>query len=298
MRLKDKDTKSFLPLDRFEEMQDFLSFFREYLNDRISDYYVDVERRKLLRVSRASSSKSKRVLRGIVLSGEYGYEADLYDMEASTVSYRRSQRDAEMMPFYFLVHLPKGVNEGILILQKRAQFGIRTAFLRDFEHYFNEFYPRIQIEINSLVPPQLINRYLQDGNLTTLRFIRFRIPSDVIDSYEGGGHVEEEGTAELVIKARRRDGIPLLARVRDVVNGNRSVTEMIELRDFDYDNVKVEIELNGKRKIFDLSNIMSLQANYDITQDVAIGGDGHPVFESIDALALDLLEDFRTLRVG
>ena len=135
--------------------------------------------------------------------------------------------------------------------------------------------------------------------MTQLKFISYKIPSDVIDSYEDGGHVEEAGTAELTIKARRRERIPLLALVRDVVNGNRRVNEMIELSGFDYDNVKVEIELNGRQKIIDLSNPMNLRASYDITSDVVIGDDGHPVFESIDNIALDLLGDLRsTLRTG
>ena len=64
---------------------------------------------------------------------------------------------------------------------------------------------------------------------------------------------------------------------------------MIELQDFDYDNVKVEIELAGSRKTLDLSNIMKLRAYYDITSELVVGPDGHPVFSSIDGIAQDLM---------
>ena len=147
----------------------------------------------------------------------------------------------------------------MLILQRRAQYGIRTVFLQDFTQYFKEFDSTIQVEINPLVPQNLIDQYLQDGRLTKVRFIRFSIPADVTDAFEGGGHIEESGQTELVISAGRSQRLPLLDRIRDVVNRRRGVSEMIELHDFDYETVKVELEVGGSRKTVDLSNIMKLR---------------------------------------
>ena len=193
------------------------------------------------------------------------------------------------MPFYFLANLPAKRDEGVLILQRRSQYGIRDVLFRDFARHLKFVDSKVQAEINPLVPQQLIDQYLQGGRLTKVRFIRFAIPSDVTDAFDAGGHVEEDGRVELVISARRNRSIPLLGPIRDVVTHKRRVNEMIELRDFDYDNVKVELEIGGSRRTLDLSNITKLRANYDITRELKVGTNGHPVFASIDAIAKDLM---------
>ena len=51
---------------------------------------------------------------------------------------------------------------------------------------------------------------------------------------------------ELVIKAGRNQSIPLVDRIRDVIDGDRKVKpELIELKDFDYDTVKVARARSG-----------------------------------------------------
>ena len=252
-----------------------------------ANYSVNARNQKLLRV--LQSGLQNRTIGGVVETGEYGYEAELYDVEADAVSYQRTANDAEMVPFYFLVYLPTQRDEGVLILQRRAQYGIRTVFLQDFTQYFKEFDSTIQVEINPLVPQNLIDQYLQDGRLTKVRFIRFAIPTDVADAFEGGGHIEESGHTELVVSAGRNQRLPLLGRIRDVVNRRRDVNEMIELHDFGYETVKVELEVAGSRKTVDLSNVMKLRAYYDITSELEVGTNGHPVFTSIDGIARDLM---------
>lgn len=161
--------------------------------------------------------------------------------------------------------------------------------MQDFTEYFNGLHPAIQVEVNPLVPQQLINQYLQGGRVTKLRFVRFSIPADVTDAYDAGGHVEEEGHVELVVSARRNRRLPIIGRVRDVIDGRRNVREMVELHDFEYDTVKVEIEMEGSRRTIDLSDVMKLRAYYEVTSELQIGPNGHPVFNSIDGVARDLM---------
>ena len=299
IRQKEKGTNQYLRLDGYDGGLDLFDTFWEYLANRKEDSFVDDDTRKLLRVNKRSRSTTQRILRGIVNVGEFGYEADLHDVTTGTVPYRRTLDDAEMMPFYFLAHLPEKATRGVFILQRRGQRGIRTDLVRDFERYCRENDPGIRIECNPLIPPQLINQFLDDGRLTRIRFIRHTIPSDVVDAYEWSGAREEEGVAELSVTSRGPRGLGLLGRVREVAFGDRRVQDVIELKDFEYDNVKVEIELNGKSKTFDLSDILKIRASNDITEDVALGADGHPVFESIDGIAVDYLRDvLQTLSVG
>ena len=189
VRLRDRLSDDYLQLDNFEGSQDLLHVFDQYLQTRTDAYSVNRANQKLLRV--LSKENQNRSVKGIVETGEYGYEAELYDVQSRSVSYRRTASDAEMMPFYILANLPAHRDEGVLILQRRAQYGIRTILLNDFIEYFKLLHPAIQVEINPLVPQQLIDQYLENGRITKVRFVRFSIPTDVTDAYDGLGHVEE-----------------------------------------------------------------------------------------------------------
>jgi hypothetical protein len=74
--------------------------------------------------------------------------------------------------------------------------------------------------------------------------------------------------------------------------GRVPVTEIIELPDFRYDTIRVEVELQGVRRTFDLGDPMERMV-LDITTQVALGSNGHPTFASIDPIARGFLADVR-----
>ncbi len=287
VRVTDKSTGQNLPLDGFLNGHDLMTIFVQYLQDRVADHSIDAERQKLWRALQPHIRG--RSVSGIIETGEYGYAADLYNVDQNTVSYQRIETDAEMMPFYFLAYLPARLDEGVILLQRRSNLGIRTIFLNDFAEDFERSYRGVKVVFNPLVPQQLLNEYMRNGRLTKIRFIRYGIPSDLSDAYDAGGHVEDEGTAEMVFSPKRGRSIPLLNRLREVMAGRREIREMIELRGYEYDNVKVELNVRGGKKTLDLSDVMKMRAYVDVTSDIRINSDGHPEFDSIDTVAQELM---------
>ena len=287
IRVIAKSTGQYLPLGGFSHNHDLISIFTQFLNERKADYFIDDERQKLRRV--LHTDRTDWLVKGRVETGEFGYTADLYNVGTRSVSYQRIGTDAEMIPFYFLAHLPSHRDEGVILLQRRSNIGIRTTFFSDFAKYFEESNNGVRVGVNPLVPPQLIEEYLQNGRLTNIRFIRFRLPSDLADAYDTGGHEEIGGTAELVVRPKRGQSIPLVNKIRDVLAGRIKIKEMVELPNHEFDNVKVEIDVMGSKKTLDLSDVMKMRTNVDITSDVRIKDDGHPEFDSIDSIAQNLL---------
>ena len=289
IRITDKSKKN-LPIGKFWPGHDLMNVLKEFLEERQAEYSIDEDRQKLLRVQQFHP-RGRRIS-GLVVTGEYGYEADLYNVETDAVSYQRNRTDAEMMPFYFLAELPVELDEGVILLQRRSNLGIRTAFLQDFSMFFEKKYLGLKVEFNHLIPPNLINEYLQGGRLTKVRLIRYALPPDLEDIYDNVGHVEVAGTAEMVFAPRRGNSLPLIGRVQDILTGKKKVTELVEIPGYEYDNAKVELEIGDKRKTLDLSDTMKMRAYIDITDDVLIGEDGFPVFYSIEIVAEGLLGSF------
>ena len=156
VRVTDKSTGERLPLGGFVRGSDLMTVFHQYLQARVADYSIDHERQKLWRVLRPNVTNS--TVNGIVETGEYGYTADLYNVDSETVSYQRIGTDAEMMPFYFLTRLPAHRNEGVVLLQRRSNLGIRTIFLKDFAEYFEESYPGFKAGIQPSRAPAIDRR--------------------------------------------------------------------------------------------------------------------------------------------
>lgn len=272
----------------FDRGVDFLHVAQQYIRDRTHQYSLDQPARKLMRV--AHSQNSFRRISGTIETGEYGYRADLYNVATSAVSYQRNTEEAEMLPFYFLVYIPQQQDEAVLMLFRRAQRGIRTILLQDFQTYFNPLYPNTALEINPLVPQSIIDE-LSRGRITKIRLIKYVIPTDIADALNSGGHLETPGTLEMSVRAGRNGSWPVLGNVRDVLEGRRGASRFLELDGFEYDNAKVEFDIGGKTRTVDLSDIMKLRSLVDISNDVTVGQDGHPVFNSVDVIANNLLRD-------
>ena len=139
MRVWNIDEREYDPVHNFGEGSDLIDFLRTFLTALREDTLNDPDGQQVLRVQRLE--QSGRCLYGIIETGEYGTESNLWDVRAQEVVYRRRRGQADMMPFYFQADLPEGPDEGILIVQRMGLFGIRKllygalrpAFQRQFE---------------------------------------------------------------------------------------------------------------------------------------------------------------------
>lgn len=298
LRVKDKANNQYVQIDNFNNGIDIFNVFNTYLSNLTTNSAHDSRERKLLRVENLTAHPRERILNGIIGTGEWGYESVLYDITRDLESHRRRTNEAEILPFYYLINLPRNSNDGIIILQRFQQFGIRGVLLKDFNTYFDSQWPEFKIEINPLVPEQLVTQYLSEGRITKLRFIQFRLPNDLANFYESQDHIEEEGHTELVVCAKRNRYIPVVSRIQEYMDHRRELRRLIELQNFEYDTVKVEVMIHKNRRTIDLSNLNKIKAYYDITEELQVSDTGHPQFDSIDNIAESLLRDLTAALYG
>ena len=293
VRIRNPLTDNYERLGNFDgQGADLFHVFGDYLERRRTSVPSDNEdARKVLRVTRIENPPRTRNIGGLVEVGDYGYTSRLYDVDQNEFSYERRTVDAELLPYFLISQLPHQYNEGVLILQRTGPYGIRTLLSQDFAREFDHLYPSRRLEINPLIPSQMIDDYLSNGRVTKLRLINYSISNDITNNFDTVDHEESIGYLEYVISARRMGNIPLVDRVLDFINGDRELTGILELPHFEYENVKLEVELNGNRRTIDLSHLDRLRAQYDVTDQVEIGVDGHPTFASIHDYSVSLLND-------
>ncbi len=295
LRIKDSQTGNYLFLDEFLPHKDFLSFVQEYFQFIETTLSNDVENRKVLRVNNSTIKSIKRQLTGIIQTGEYGYESEIIDKEKGKLKYKRTVDDAEMLPFYFIMTLPKKQDKGIVILQRFGLFGMSKIFRQSLNGFLKAKNPNLSVEFNPLVSSEVVRQFISNGDVTKIIFRRFDIPSDYATYFDTKSMKEVEGYVEYSIVAKRRSNFPIKKRLNSLLFGNGKVTRLMELKNFSYDTVKIEVKQGNDTRTIDLGNLNTFRAYYDISSEIKRGLDGHPTFNSVDEAAKRLLSELNNL---
>lgn len=286
LRIRDVAEHEDLPLGDVQG-EDFLDLLTQYLDERQEAMWHDQDEQRLLKVTRWSADG--RAVSGLIETGDYGYESSLYDVERDRESYRRSAHEAELLPFYFYLSLPEHANEGLVILQRFQNFGIRTVLHQDLSMWL-QHHPDLRVHFNALAVGEAWKEQIDPERVKEIRFVRFDLPHEVASALELDNQEENIATVEYVVRANRRRSLPLTNRIREFMDGRREWNNLIEI-DFDYNTVKIEVDFGGSRRTLELTHPADMKIRYDITEQVQTGEDGHPEFDSIDQVSRAYAED-------
>lgn len=263
---------------------DLLLEYLDHLEERPAN---DIDNQSLLRASHLR--RSGHTLSGLLERGEYGIKSSLVNIRKREITHERSVSEAEMLPFYFLMVVPSEGTKALVAFEMEGNTGINSQFERDFRSFLRRKCGECDLELDRLVPERLIKQYFSKGRVTKLRFVRFKVPTDIADAVKMG--VDEQGsTIELQVKAKRGAAFSMGKEIQDVLRGQMSAREFVQVKGLDYDTIKIEFDMNGKRRTMDLTEPGSFRADYNITNRIEMYG-GHPTYASIDRVAREIVRE-------
>ncbi|MFN6539342.1 MAG: hypothetical protein RM021_023730 [Nostoc sp. EkiNYC01] len=296
LRLKRKNSKSYLFFGEVLGL-DFLDIFYEYLSNILPISPINNKTGEVIKVT--SIKKENRTIFGRLEAGQNGYGSKLLNTVTDTVSYERNTLDAELIPYYFLIRLPSQADKGIIILQRFNNTGVKTLLFDNFIQYLKtKISDEYILDINPLVPKGLIKEYI-NGRFIKLRLIKQGYPKDIFDRHPNGMPDENEfdGQCELVLSAPKNGILPHYIRSMISTNIDKflnsddlSVGSIIEVNNFDYDNIKMQVRVGNSYKTIDISDMGKLRYYEDIS-GLDLDINGHPKFDIIDSRAKSLLKD-------
>lgn len=278
----------FLQLLKYSPHKNIVDELRNFLNQNILQYQRDEAAKTLLKVQQ--STPNGNLTWGNLQAGNYGYEAELIDARHNTMSYKRHENDAEMLPYYYLFDFQEKANYGIALFQRFGVHGFKEIFVRQFEEFFKQNNPEYRIEFQQLIPEGLVNRYLEKGKISTITFIKHNPVGTLEDLLEGNN--TRQFHAELSVKANR--GYHLGSKIKEKINTalkkEAQLQGIFELGDFDFDAVKVKVKVGKESRTISLDGESEMRAYFDISDEVKVKN-GHPELESIDKAAKKLLAE-------
>ena len=293
LRVRDVHTGENLKLDRFgPKKEDLLDVLGEWLDTMKKDnaHTHNKEQQHVLSVIKAETNG--RSISGLVESGIYGRGSKLRDVEKWKITHTKTAKEADMLPFYFLFEVPTGTDEGMLIVERAGNVGIRKAFGFAIGKYMEKRFPGVAFEIWHLARQDVVKTYLDGGEVSAIRFVRFGLPVDFSEMLQDA-HQEKRGSLELVARMGRGKVFPVMQRIRNYVAGKVPLQRFIELKDFPYDTVKLDVSKGGESpRTIDL-NRLKMRGFHNISASVKRDGSGNPEFESIDSEARKLLQEVK-----
>jgi hypothetical protein len=306
IRIKDSEAGGdFIPVRKFDgisDLSDVLKVFLDRLNSevKVSGAKVDETSQSVFSIKHFKEIKDAAgdltFTAGILQSGEYGEESELFDTITRTSSKKKERHEAEMLPFFFLLEQPPmSCDEAIVIFQTYKQFGIKTRFLKEFVSFFHKSYPRYRLQIGALMPPDVLNKILSES-VKEINFIRY--DTKAIEKSFDSGHEEIAGRIVLSVKPSRGFNLPILEKMKAAINrGNAKISEVFEftddLKDFHYEDVNVVVEYDGMKRTISLKEL-SMPTWKENIDTVKTDPSGHPEFDDIADLAKSISTNLRT----
>jgi hypothetical protein len=230
-----------------------------------------------------------RVIAGLFHAGHYGEGHNIVDSTNALVSYRKKTTDADMLPCFFRLDIPKERNEALLVLQSDVRVSAKAAFVSFIEPFAKHPECPLTLTVRPVMNKGVFMKLVREGKVQKLRFIKMGITSDFADSYDSG-HGEVHGTMELIVKARRGGSLPFAGKINEWLSSRKQVRELYEVEGLDFDTVKADVRVGKTTRTLDFSKKMTTPI-FDLTSDVIFGNNGHPTFESLVEATRSLAED-------
>lgn len=272
------------------EEKDIIELIEEYIGINIQEYVDNNERSSIYKfvdcevVEQCDQENNiyAKYLYGRVKSGNYGVEAEIVDKKTGETMHKQTISEASVLPFDFIVILPAGIAyQAIFITQTQGVYGVKTQLEYAFATYIRGKNKSMVLHFGPVYPRAYVEKFLNNGTLKKMKLFRYNIPNELADRYgvipgtKGRGAQQEIVLSSPLGFSRRK-----IEEIRECIRGTRTYNQIVEIDEFEYDDLKLEFKLGKKNKTISLKNLDKIVVSEDIT-DMVVLQNGNPTKESI-----------------
>lgn len=228
---------------------------------------------------------------GEINSGSYGEETKIIDTNTNKLSHTKTPEEANVLPFKFCLAVPRCETEhGIIMFQSIGVNTVKTIFCNKLEKYFKDNFGGYKITIGQITKYDYVNNILNKGILKSIKMIKFEIPKDRAEQLGINSGVETT-YEEIII----RNPIGFIERKKEnilrFIKGQSTLNSIIQLDDFEYNNLSFEFKVGNSSKTLNLQHIDSLKITEDITERISLLK-GHPTKSSMIPIFKETAEEY------
>ncbi len=201
-------------------------------------------------------------------TGEFGFEADIFDNQRNIYSGKREAHESMMLPFYFGFYTPKTDNEldqriGVLLLSRFNKYGIRSIVVPHLVTHFESSHKGLFLKVEKIVPTSFVNSVIKNSSVKKIKFSTAKLPETlrgVLTAEDFDNFYE----METVIKPKPRSFFSKPSWLSELAAGV-PINTLITIPDTEITKLKVEIHRGkGRSRTIDVSDVNRMVANIEI----------------------------------
>jgi hypothetical protein len=259
---------------------DAIDIIYEILNDQCR--FKDPSRKKVSDVWDIRNDE-ERVIYGIFGYGEYGTDRTVVDMNDEEYKQELPKDKGVENQFYFMFKLPKGHDIGVLFLERRGNFGLKTLVHHGINKKLSEhkLYGKYIIDIESLVDRRVFEKYIEQGVVKSLTYTKTSIPNN---SFRKRKYVK--GRLKVNVEFEGRIFLKDLFEHVNIFNNKdkEAKKEFLSFHGDTYNDLSFKLDAGNSPRTFRYESPEKSAPYLDITNELGIKGSNHSL-ESIHAVA-------------
>ena len=296
MYLSDYDNGKDL-LAQVKELLDIWKF--ENIKEDSPTIAKDEDEKKISRILQNADGSFElhslgRCISGIIESGEFGTEENIINSNTGELKYRKRAEDAQMIPFFFLFNIPEHSYYGYLIIERIRNVGIYSILTKAIQkHIERKIHTNLVLKIEPFMIQEVFNRNLSvisEAKKVILRRVysqKLNL-SQIAENLVEGNDVQ----TDVVYRAPRNRFLQVKQWI-DKLNASRNKKGGYTFQNIEYADVAFELKIGGKVKTVSIAKINGLGTNLEITDNVELGANGYPTYNSLKTEAQRLLSFIR-----
>lgn len=274
--------------DRYSKLDkvgghDGFDVLKKYVEGLNEDFVIVEASKQVYRFKGMVVKPAKRQVTGWFEVGSYGVKNDIIDINTGLVDYKKTQEKAEIIRHYIRFFMPVGFNEGIALLHSYKGGGIKTL-LHDLLRVHFQKVTGLNLQMNPLAYKKAFLAW-EEASAKELKLTKFEGMDDLTDQLRRLGHKEQQ----LIIKPPSRSS---LGKFKEYLDPNSEQYSVVEFMSTMCAQVKVVVELNGKRRTFAIGR----PADEQVCEIVFDESDmdfvaGNPVASALNKWCTKVLQD-------
>lgn len=274
---------------------DFVESFVKRFSDK---NYENKDAEQLLRIESYQKDVSgKFFIDGIVEKGDSGYETKLHNINSHKERIREKE-EAELFPYYFCISETNNPEAAVLCIQRSGTVGVKTIFQDAFKKDFKEnFSNQHALVVDDHLPAFCKEKFIKSNKVKNVTFSYTSKVSDVATSLEVNGERDyrtDNALVKVSICPTRGVGYSirntLNSDIKDILSNIKS--KIVNIDDSKKLDTAITFEgKGGKTRTFRINENRDILPYVDITDEITLGLNGHPTFDSIKSAVCDILKE-------
>ncbi len=251
------------------------------IEDILKEYFTRKEKRSIVSEKYLFLDEftpfDKHICHGTMKAGEFGFEAELTDIETGKIKAKQTTHDAQTMPFFFQVKCVSR-RKAILVIQKIGTLGIKTAFDNDINTFCSSRHQDYSIHFFLQTKKEVAEKFFKESVVKSICFKTKTVPEELENSLDKEDKKAFRADIRITKPSIVKKLYPNIEKWK-TYNGSP------------IDKTQVKTMLGSRTATFTLGNISNTDIALVLPERIISSKTGHPYPQKILEESSNLIED-------